>query len=457
MCGSLVTVRNGKLQIVHLTVKQYIESASGPEAARPLTETDSANLQLTLACLGFIKRECAEPIAELSPRRPIENKENKPDLSVLRSKKPFLGYACCAWLIHLLECKHIDALEVSTALYQTFHSPSTFGWIESCMMMLPGCVPLLLIGLEDVRYWISDLHSDGTSAEALSFSFVSSWCATIEQVLREYGPAVEWRSSEIYYLDLSSAFSSHTLTGLYKKHRGLARRERCTRFPTDKFSLRAWNKVPPERQLRKSSYHLLGIFLFEPSHDIFIWNYHDLGRGQCVLSAQSASSGRQLPPIHDSRIVSTHGSCQIKSYAMSKDSRYLAIVYQRIFSLALVISIWEIEVTLDFTRRTQGSPWARIIHISTYDNRARRFDPCIAFDQDGVCFTPNGLFYTASNCFVPIDFLQCLQVKYGQLALNTNLASYSENGKFLFFFSETTMTKYSTPSLDVEFRLSTLD
>ena len=65
VCGSLVTVRNETLQVVHLTVKEYIKSPSGSETLRLLKKMKGASLQLTLACLNFIEQVCAEPISLL--------------------------------------------------------------------------------------------------------------------------------------------------------------------------------------------------------------------------------------------------------------------------------------------------------------------------------------------------------------------------------------------------------
>ena len=458
VCGSLVTVRNGTLQVVHLTVKQYMKSQSGPKALCLSAGTEGASLQLTLACLGFLKRECAEPIADLSPKRRIGAEELELDPSLLRSKKPFLEYACFSWLAHMIDCKRIDALEVSTSLYRTFDSPSTFGWIESCMVLQPFSGPRLLLGLEDARDWINDSQIDGTLAVDSSLSFVSNWCATMEQVLEEYSEVIQMQTAEIYYLDLASAFAAHGLMDTYEKHGGLIRRQRCSHFPTDRIPRLARKKVPPRRQLH-TKYGTLGLYIYEPNRDIFIWSYEFLCPGQDFLYAQSASSGRQLSPVNDPQIYpSVHGGIFFHSYAISKDGSHLAVVYQNYWQF-LLVSIWEIQLTLDFTRRTQASSWARIIYISTLYGLSIRSGwrhPCVAFNQDGVCCTPNGLVRTASRgiSFIPNSSLQRLLVEDTQHDLEPQSAIYSENGKFLFIFSKTIITKYSVPSLDVCFQQS---
>lgn len=433
---------------------------------RILEETKGASFQLTLACLNFLKHKCAEPIAELFSERPIGVEEDELDLSLLRSKSPFLEYACFSWIIHLTECTSIDALEVSCSVFRTFDSPSTFGWIESCMALQPGSVTRLLIGLEDVRDWISDLQLNGTLTEESSFSFVSNWCATMEEVLDEYGPVITNRTAGIYYLDLALAFAAHGLTDLYEKYGGLIRRERCSRFPIDRNPRPARKKVPSNRQLHQTPRAItqrLGLFLYEPNRDIFIWSNFVTHDNQHILFAQSASTGRRLPPVTKPR--SWHGlgpNTVILSYAMSKDGRYLAILYRhgvdQTESTLMSISIWEIEISLDFTRRMQASSWARIIHEHIIDEPSVTrlwFWLCVTFNHDGVCFTPNGLVHTASGAtsFTPDNPLERLSTRKGPGYLDDQGFFYSGNGKFLFVYSKTNLTKYALPGLEIHFQL----
>lgn len=460
VCGSLVAVRNETLQVVHLTVKQYIISADLTKL-RLLAATKGASSQLTLACLGFLERKCAKPIAKVFPKRPIGAYKDKLNLSLLRSENPFLEYACFSWLVHFVDCTNIDALDVYRAFYRTFDSPSTFGWIESCMTLQPDSVPSLLMGLEDVRDWMDNLQLDGGLTEDSNFAFVSSWCATMEQVLEEYSPVIMKRTTDIYYLDLALAFGAYGLTNTYEKHGGLARREKCSRFPTDRIRCAARENVPTSRQLKISSEvndDRLDLFIHEPNRDVFIWSHSWLQNDQHVLFAQSASSGRRLPPMSSSKIrPSLAQDVRIKSYAMSKDGRFLGIVYSDDL-LCQSVLIWEIEVTLDFTRRMRASPWARLVHrseteISPYPDFWS--DPCIAFDHDGVCFTPSGLFRTASgaNVFIQGNLIQLLLTTDDRAYMDIQRVFYSMDGNFLFVTSTTTITKYTFPSLEVSFQL----
>lgn len=459
VCGSLVTVRNGTLQVVHLTVKQYIKSLSGPTSLRLLAETKGANLRLTLACLTLVRHNCLEPIAKLFPLRPIGAEEEKPDLSLLRSKNPFLEYACFSWMIHLTDCTSMEALEVFRSVHCTFDSPATFGWIESCMALQPQDVPRLLIGLEEVRDWIDSLQIGTVIADDLSYTFALKWCTTMEQVLKEYSPVLEERTADIYYLDLATIFAAHGLTETYKKHGGVIRRERCSRFSTDRNPRPARKNIPLCRQLQmpsKTEIYGLGFFIYESNRDIYLSGLQK----QPTLFAQSASSGKRLLPLSDPEARDLY---HLLSYEISGDGNHLGVVYisdsegQR-----LSIAIWEIEATLDFTKRTQAHPWARIVHRSTFvgENTVPRwFKPCIVFDWDGVCITPNGLVRTAqgANSFIPGNPLLRLSEEMNVQYSDIRRAFYSQNGKFLFILSSGKITKYSLHDLGVQFELSLSD
>ena len=464
VCGSLVVIRNETLQIVHLTVKQYIKSPSGPTTLHLLTETKGAGLQLTLACLSFLKHKCVEPIAKLLPERPIDVEDDALDLSRLYSKDPFLEYACFSWMVHLIDCVNMEALEASRSFYHTFSSPSTFGWIESCMTLQSESVARLLISLEDVRDWVDNLQSDAAFAEDTIFSFVSRWCITMEQVLKEYNPVIKQRPAEIYYLDLAPIFTLHGLTDMYEEHGGLMRRDKCQRFHSDKIPRPVRKEVPPERQLKSSFASKLpqGVLLYESIRDIYIWIFAYPRHGQELLFAQSASSGRRLPPLNGpENALDDDELCvpYMLSYAMSEDGKYLGTVYRDYHdSIRLWIVIWEIESTLNFTRRMQALPWARVFHSSTIEEQSSAHlwsNPCITFDH-AVCYTPNGLVPTASGAesLFQDNPLQRLSDKITHEFSEIREVFYSGDGHFLFVSSKTTITKYTFPDLEVHFKMS---
>ena len=63
ICGSLVMIRKGILQVIHLTVKEFLrtpQESSGSNFSGLLINPDHGSLQLTLVCLRCIAND-AEP------------------------------------------------------------------------------------------------------------------------------------------------------------------------------------------------------------------------------------------------------------------------------------------------------------------------------------------------------------------------------------------------------------
>ena len=329
------------------------------------------------------------------------------------------------------------------------------------MALQPGNVPHLKLGLDDVRSWIKSLQSDGALADDPSFPFVSNWCTVMEEVLEEYGFVLEKRTTMIYYLDLACNFGAHGLKSTYDEHGGLSRREKCSRFPTVGAPRVAREEVPRHLRLCQplfNGHKRLAMFIYEPDREIFIWSYSSVYYGDPFLFAQSSSSGKQLPPISDSQVWPDRCHELIfRSYSISGNGRNLGTVH-KVGREILLITIWEIEVALDFTRRLRASSWARLIHRSTIDEPSivclwERSSSCFGFDQYGVCLTPNGLVRTASGASPVIEDSALQHLSKIIPLSDTSTLWYSQNGRFLFVSSARTITKYSIPGLETHFEL----
>ena len=152
--GSLVTVRHGTLQVIHLTVKEFLRSSHGPANlpyAELLINSDNASLQLTLVCLKCIAMGCGRQFLDLN------SGINRTDLmldpvfvSKHRIEFPLSEYASFSWMVHLTDCKQDSVLEVARAFQEIFNSPSTFCWVEMCLVFQPDSVLRLLVGLEEL-------------------------------------------------------------------------------------------------------------------------------------------------------------------------------------------------------------------------------------------------------------------------------------------------------------------
>ena len=97
VCGSLVTIRKGRLQVIHLTVKEFLMAPHEPGAslyADLLVDPEKANLALTLVCLKCIEANCTEPLVDLDTKAQRIDLHIPPSrIAMLRKEKPFVEYA----------------------------------------------------------------------------------------------------------------------------------------------------------------------------------------------------------------------------------------------------------------------------------------------------------------------------------------------------------------------------
>ena len=71
ICGSLLTVRKGTLQVIHLTVKEFLMANDAPENtphAKLSVDPTQASMILLHVCLRCIGISCMRPIVDVKDR-----------------------------------------------------------------------------------------------------------------------------------------------------------------------------------------------------------------------------------------------------------------------------------------------------------------------------------------------------------------------------------------------------
>ena len=157
----MVTVRHGTLQVIHLTVKEFLRSSHGLNIApysNLLVNPEDASFQLTLVCLKCIGISCVKPIADLGTEA-LRIDINLPHDAMAEHllQAPLVEYASLSWVAHLTDCGENHLLEILQVFNETFESRSTFGWVEAYMIFQPDDLPRLLVGLDEILAWISSL------------------------------------------------------------------------------------------------------------------------------------------------------------------------------------------------------------------------------------------------------------------------------------------------------------
>lgn len=210
----MITVRQETLQIIDLTVKEFLTITHGPKKSTYsdlLIDPAKASLRLTLACLKCIN-------VKLDVEAVIQRQR----------QAPLAEYASLTWMMHLTEYEGAHMIGVSKAFQETFDSPSTFYWVTTCITFQSDSVLHLLAELKEVVEYVTGMVPDHWPERETSCVFFADLCYTLRNVFEEYGSTLSHRSWEVHFLDLQSSFPK--IGQLYKQFGDTSRRDtaRCT-------------------------------------------------------------------------------------------------------------------------------------------------------------------------------------------------------------------------------------
>lgn len=422
ICGSLVTIRTGTLQVIHLTVKEFLRSrhkTDDPIFFSLLVDPDYASLQLTLVCLRCIAAH-AEPLVDLESKvLRIDRALDKDALDRWQARAPLLEYASFSWLVHLIDCKLDDLIKITPTFRKTFNSPRTFSWVEGCMALQPSSTLRLLVGVDEVRdrFYLSE---NPWPRQDVSSQFLASWCVAMSQVFQEYGAILARRPWEIYFIDLCDIFSADpSLRRLWQEYGETQLRDKDLRFNGYQPARRPQEKPLPHLQLQQSlevGYSSSDtVFLIHiESQGIYIWGDCQSDGDKLCIFVQHEKTGQRLPPVeHFSDELEQ--KWQLVNHDISPSGRYLALFYYMASFQSTTASdprvltvVWQLRENMSFERRMNCKSWARVVfsHASTewlwYNSKA------VMFKDDRHCYTPWGVvdLLTGSRRSFPDSFLR---------------------------------------------------
>lgn len=400
ICGSLVTIRKGTLQVIHLTVKEFLRSpqeTSGPTSPSLLVKPERGSLQLTLVCLRCIAGY-AEPLVDLASKVPqIDWVIDSGALERSQARAPLLGYAMFSWLVHLIDCELDDLLKITPTFQKTFSSPATFSWVETCIASQPNSLLRLGVGIGEVRDWLND-SSQGfqLQQDESSGKFLASWCIAMSRIFEEYGAVLVRRPWQIYLIDLYDIFGvDPNLRKLWQKYGETPVRETGLQLDGYRPSRSHQEKPKPHLQLQKSiqfghSGYGLGFLVHNEAQNLYIWGENLIDRESHCIYVQHDKTGQRLPPAEDLSL-NRGPTWELVGVNLSPNGGYLVLFYSQKIGFpgdrGLTVA-WRIKKDISFKRRMNCEPWARVIFSAT--SEFRLFYRAIKFKDEHCCFTPIG-------------------------------------------------------------------
>ena len=453
VCGSLVTIQDGALQLIHLSAKEYLQRPQhlggiAANCSEFLVDRSLTSLQLTKSCLAYISSKCREPITDL------EGDTLRIDLCVDEDRLekrlrdcPLTEYAVFSWSVHVLDCDFLFFNEIAREIRRTYDSRSTFCWIETCLTLDRDSLWRVFFDLEDLAEWIDKAKSDSAIDFGEDGRFVEAWCETVLRFLTEYGGVISFRPCEVHFLDLSGIFHAQPLQGLYKKHAIHAKQESYVQVdgyinPLPCREASRDRKLQLQQNLKHATL-ALGFFTYDESRDVFLYAEAEVLDYLETLFVQDRATGRRLPPaVNPDKELNR---ATLSEAVLSTDGKFLGILYKHDDPGSklqrLRTSIWRIDDEIGFKDQTKRGSWAQriITHVPE--------DQILKWSCGAIVFGDDGCFYCPGVILDPHAGTQrSLTDRIDDCAENSKMNSaFSGDGRFLLLISsDMSVRKVST-------------
>lgn len=142
MCGSLITIRDGQIQPIHQTTKEYLidigRYRTGDPLEKILPDSEEISLQLSSVCLNYLSNVNITPLREL--QEPLRESTTKQEvIENLRAKNRLLEYSCLFWTNHVLDCSINYKVDALSLVIKHFDGPLTIPWVVLFCLTIEAC------------------------------------------------------------------------------------------------------------------------------------------------------------------------------------------------------------------------------------------------------------------------------------------------------------------------------
>ena len=435
VCGSLVTTRNGVLQLIHLSTKEILQERPGgmspDDPCWPFyVDVRETGPRIALLCTSYIDtHQChvdsyVQPELSLTSR--LEHRSSKFDLPRILEAAPFLEYAYTSWQGHLVDGEAEEGLLLQLQSILSYRFTSL--WVEFRLAQDPDALWKLERNCIAMQDWVlrSSMTSEGVA-------FLQAWCGAMLGLFKEYGLIIRAWPQEMHYIDIGSFFSSPHPGEFYPKLGEPNLREH-ERYLADLGSRKSKSEIEPYRQLlpQLEGHGFLGFFLYDEKRDVFCYSEKEFRSGMETIWVQDRQTGRRLSPMK--KALSFESDMFMNgepvSAVFSRDRRYLGILYCVDYT-SYCTSIWEIEDQFNFHDIKQSQPWARRLQCLHVPDMTEEYlskycrSLYLTIGPDDLFCTPSGL----------VDAHRGVRQRLPAppLGRDRDIPAFSGDGRFLFY------------------------
>ena len=405
-CGALVLTRNGTLQLIHLSTKEVLlrkPSQMLPEDSRLDFYVDARreNPHMAALCISYISSHLdgMKSLPRPNSSRLQFTKETA-DFAHLVKESPFIDYASISWQVHLMDGEIDLELESMVCRCQDLLTCDwMILWIELCASLHQDIISIMERSCTETMSWADYGSVPAESSCHKAIAFLWAWSNAVLSIINEYGHVIKDYPYEIHYLDLEKILQynyipgSPVLPASYAATQAQDLRERMFEIGTRDEHLTSV-KVDSRRQLQRIledpvQRPCLGFVLYESKRQVYITAESGVRNKTEVLWVQERATGRRLQPVRG--LLPPLLGIHLRNAVLSRDCRYLAVLYVGYRYEPSITSIWIIEDSLDFHDLRSRRPWAR--HLHCFMTQGYWFeDSCLPLTAgwDGLFYCPSG-------------------------------------------------------------------
>lgn len=390
VCGSLVTVKDGIIQLIHLSTKEFLIDQKRASALRQdlhafFVRTQDGSALLSGICVRYLSTCC------------IPGKLSRDDSSKgwQMDDTKLLEYAYLNWILHLTESSSQTLVRQEPILQRFLASRNSLYWLEICFTIDRDIYRTLSTHLQAVLDWClrCEAEDSGSRSPQGLVPLLHYWAKSYLQLLDDYGPSLKDWPHEVHRIDPERVFDPSAFqileslrqNGSYHRHHVLK----------DSKLRRISTIVSTHRVLQKytSAMEDYSYFFVDERRQVFFTLDKDV-TGAPRIYCQEIISGKRLTPLIDTELGENNDGLKTQGATLSACGQYMGIVYSwsEYPGITVYTAIWRLSEHFDFSGA--GRPqWAqKIISLSTKapDKASLCSTNPIAFGGDGFVYCPHG-------------------------------------------------------------------
>ena len=400
ICGSLVTVDHGLVQLAHLSIAEFL--CQRPSSAERevwlhdfFVDPRQGHLRITNASIDYMARSLGSP--------PIQSEDRGSEMYTddVDEITPLLRYSVYHWPYHLTQSGLQPDVDV-TPLKAFMLGPQMLYWLEMWFAIEKRGVWDLEHQLEVMVQWCA--HPERLlSPEPSVMTFICQWSKGVSRILERYGTLLERMPSEIHFIDPRSYDGLGEDISIFSDFRS---HDPPVHVPH--FRLHSQIFAESANPLRDPRPHQKLLLPPHDSHQLALFRV-DERRGVIFLASYNTSSpelrcqdlrtARQFRPVRLDCVEQAKRLFFCEGSAINEDRNHIALLYSSIKTKAVDIdlmsthrydiNIWKLAERLDDGESSK--PWCENVKSISIETPFRGCSPySLHIDHTGRLFCPLG-------------------------------------------------------------------